>query len=91
MDNDYKHQQIIGDLGYIKGQLTGVMNRLDIANGRIGKCEYRLEKLETKESFHDGERSSISTFWKIIVAILTLIIAILGIAAKTGCWGLVCR
>jgi hypothetical protein len=78
-------------LGKIDSGIEAVNKRLDISNGRLSKHDDIITKLASDENYQRGRVSGISTFWKIVVTVLTLIIAILAIAAKSGCFGILCR
>lgn len=84
-------QQIAELRGIVIEGFKGVHHRQDIANGRTGKLEVRVGKLEKDVATSRGIRQGTWRFWLVLGSVIGLIIEALTIVALTGCWGLICR
>ena len=73
MDSD-NHNQIMLTLGKLDGKLDGVLDRLDISNGRIEKNEDRLSRVEAWQNNMKGRVTIISTGVGILVTFIVLAI-----------------
>ena len=49
------HTQIMQSIGELKGLVVGITQRLDIANGRTGKNEEKIDGLEKNQRYLDGK------------------------------------
>ena len=73
MDSD-NHNQVMLTLGKLDGKLDGVLDRLDISNGRIEKNEDRLSRVEAWQNNIKGRVTIISTGVGILVTFIVLAI-----------------
>ena len=71
--SDIDLQAQISELkGIVVTGFQGVHARQDITNGRIGKLELRVDKLESSNDTQLGERNGISLAWKVFITIGTI-------------------
>lgn len=83
-DRDFELGQQIAELrGIVVQGFEGIHKRQDTTNGRIGKAEDRLIKLEQAKDSAEGRMRGAKASWQVIVTIATLIIAIATIILKT--------
>ena len=82
-DRDFELGQQIAELrGIVVQGFEGVHKRQDTTNGRIGKAEDRLLKLEQARDNAEGQARGAKASWQVIVTIASLIIAIVAILLK---------
>ena len=84
-------QQIAELRGVVVEGFKGVHQRQDIANGRTGKVEQRVDKLESDNATSKGRSQGRWRLWLVLSTVAGLVIALLTIVALSGCWGLFCR
>ena len=84
-------QQIAEMRGEMTEGFKGVYARQDKTNGRLGKHDEEIAFLLSKLNQSKGFRAGLSLYSKILVAILTLLIAALALFAASGCWAIVCH
>ena len=82
-ERDFELGQQIAELrGLVVQGFEGVHKRQDTTNGRIGKAEDRLLKLEQAKDNAEGQARGKKASWQLIVTIASLIIAIVAIILK---------
>ena len=74
-------QQISELRGKVIEGFGGVNKRLDTLNGKVAEHERRLNGDDLMHAEEKGERKGISTVWKIVVTIMSIVIGILSYMA----------
>ena len=59
------HDTIVFQLGELKGIMQGVLTQMNIANGRTGKLEGKVEMLEKRSDMSEGALKAIADQSKI--------------------------
>ena len=65
----------------IETKIDELVRRVGVQNGRVADAEAAIKKLLSTDDINKGRSIGISTVWKIVVTILTIIIGILSYMA----------
>lgn len=60
MSEEQEHNSLERSIGRIEGKIDGILERLDIINGRIGDGEKRLGKLEQFKGLLEGKEKAMT-------------------------------
>ena len=86
------HDTIVFQLGELKGIMQGVLTQMNIANGRTGKLEGKVEMLEKRSDMSEGALKAIAdqskitndkknigiNIWSVVVAGLGVLMGLVG-------------
>lgn len=72
-------QQIAEVRGVMITEFDAIKDHLATLNGRVGKHDDLFAKILGKEKFQDGTRNGISITSKVLLAVATIVLAVLAI------------
>ena len=75
MENNEQHNEIMFKLGSIEGRLDGIIDRLNIVNGRLGS---HANKINDLEDFNLVMKTRINIISGIVVGVVSIISFIIG-------------